>query len=70
MQTSLGRLIEAVDSLKGQSKSQGEKLDTATKQIYAAKIVLIVVGVLVTGAAGVMAFSVKTYIDYLTLTHK
>ena len=67
MQSSMGKLIEAVDGLKSQSKSQSEKLDKVVAQIYAAKVVLVFIGILIAGAAGVFAFSVKTYLDYLRL---
>lgn len=61
-QESVGRLTEAVGSLKEQSKAQSEKLDGIGKDVHAAKVVIGVVGALIAVVAGLFAWVVNTYI--------
>jgi hypothetical protein len=63
MQESMGRLTEAVSSLKDQSKSHGEKLDSIGKDVHAAKVVISVVGGLIILIGGGIAWLVNTYIS-------
>jgi hypothetical protein len=48
MQHGLGKLDEAVTGLKERQVEQGKKLDTISKQIYAAIVLLAVVGAVLT----------------------
>jgi hypothetical protein len=61
MQHSLGKLTEAVESLKGQSKEDGKELKEIGKDIHAAKIV----GGFIVAASGFLGFIVKMLVDYL-----
>jgi hypothetical protein len=63
MQESVGRLTEAVTSLKDQSKSHGEKLDSIGKDVHAAKVVIGVVGGLIVLVGGICAWLINTYIS-------
>ncbi len=63
MQESMGRLGEAVTSLKETSKAHGEKLDSIGKDVHAAKVVISVVGGLLVLIGGVFAWLVNTYIS-------
>jgi hypothetical protein len=65
MQESVGRLTEAVASLKETSKSHGEKLDGIGKDVHAAKVVISVVGGLIVVVGGICAWLINTYISTL-----
>ena len=68
---SLGGSAAAVDTLKTDSKSNRDDLGKISRDIHAAKIVLYVLGGLVTVGAGAITASIgfvgwviKTYLDY------
>jgi hypothetical protein len=63
MQGTIGKLNEAVESLKGQSKSHGDKLDQIGKDVHAGKVVVGVVGGLILLVCGFIAWLVNTYIS-------
>ena len=63
IQNQLGRLTEAVEVLKGQSKEHGDELRTVSRDIHAAKVVVSVVGGLIILIGGIIAWLVKTYIS-------
>ncbi|MBZ5605776.1 MAG: hypothetical protein LAO79_26035 [Acidobacteriia bacterium] len=63
MQESMGRLTEAVASLKDQSKSHGEKLEAIGKDVHAFKVTVSVVGGLIVIIGGIIAWLVNTYIS-------
>ena len=63
MQESVGRLTEAVNSRKDQSKTQGEKLDNIGKDVHAFKVAVNVIGGLIVLVGGVIAWLVNTYIS-------
>lgn len=63
MQESVGRLTEAVSSLKEQSKAHGDKLDNIGKDVHAAKVVVSVVGGLIVIVGGICAWLINTYIS-------
>jgi hypothetical protein len=63
MQVTMGKLVEAVDSLKGVSKSHAEKLDQIGKDVHASKVVVGVVGGLILAVGAVIAWLVNTYIS-------
>jgi hypothetical protein len=48
MQHSVGKLTEAVDGLKGKQAEQGKKLDRISHQVYAAIVLLAVIGAILT----------------------
>jgi hypothetical protein len=54
MQVSMGKLMEAVDSLKAQGSTQGTKLEQISQDIHAAKTTVKVVGFIL---AAVITFS-------------
>jgi hypothetical protein len=63
MQRELGRLTEAVDELKSQSKAQMEKLDTVRMDIHAAKVTIATAGSLLLLLFGFIAWIINTYIS-------
>jgi uncharacterized membrane protein affecting hemolysin expression len=48
MQLSVGKLIEAVDGLKTKQAEQAKKVDRLSHQIYAAIVVLVLIGAILT----------------------
>jgi hypothetical protein len=68
MQKTLGELSQAVKTLTEQVKDQGTKLDGASKDIHAAKVVVGVVCALVVAASTVIGFVAKAAIDYFSKT--
>lgn len=71
MTGTMGKLSEAVESLKLQTKSHGEKLERIGNDVHAAKVVVSVVGALILAAIGFVGWVAKAYLDYLaTATHK
>lgn len=72
MQLTLGGLAEAVTSLKADAKANSEKLSkiegdlhAVRADIQAAKVVLGVIGALLTAAIAFAGWVAKTYLDYL-----
>jgi len=68
MHSSIGKLSEAVESLKSQSQRQGDKIDQIGKDVHAAKVVIGVVGALFVLAAGFLGWSINTALQYF-LSH-
>jgi hypothetical protein len=66
MQGTMGKLTEAVDSLKAQSKTQGEKVDQIGKDIHAAKVVVGFIGGLIAVTAGFLGWAIKEFLQYLS----
>jgi hypothetical protein len=66
MQNTMGRLTEAVESLKSQSKSHGEKLEEIGKDVHAAKIV----GAFLVLVAGFLGFVIHELIPLLSSLKK
>ena len=71
MQTTLGKLTEAVDTLKSDSKSNRDELTKLSKDLHAAKVAVYVVGGcmtviggLIATAVGFVGWIIKTYLDY------
>jgi hypothetical protein len=63
MQNMLGRVCEAVESLKTQAKHHDDKLDQIGKDVHAAKVVVgVLVGIVLAGAA-LVGWIVTTYIS-------
>jgi hypothetical protein len=48
MQFAIGKLTEAVDGLKESQKDQGQKLDRISHQVYAAIVLIVLVGAILT----------------------
>ena len=63
IQNELGRLTEAVQSLKEQSKEQSVELKAISKDVHAAKVVMGVVGSLLLLVFASIAWMVNTYIS-------
>jgi hypothetical protein len=71
MTGTMGKLNEAVESLKTQSKSHGEKLEKIGNDVHAAKVVVGVVGTLAAAAIAFAGWVLKAYLDYLAASpHK
>lgn len=68
MQNTLGKFSEAIESLKSQSKQQGDKLDQIGKDVHAAKVVMSVVGGLFLLAAAFLGWTINTALQYF-LSH-
>lgn len=62
MQNSLGKVCEAVESLKTQAKHHDDKLDQIGKDVHAAKVVVGVLVGIVLAAAALVGWVVTTYI--------
>jgi len=61
----IGKLTEAVDSLKTQSQAHTEELKALSRDIYAAKVVLGVVGSGIIGICAFIAWLINTYLSVL-----
>jgi hypothetical protein len=59
----IGRISEAIDSLKLESREQSRELSEVAKQVYAAKVVVSVLGTLLVLIAGFIGWTVTTYIS-------
>jgi hypothetical protein len=71
MQQTLGKLTEAVDTLKEQSKEQAADIRQIGKDVHTAKVVVSIVGALLVGAITFVGWVAKAYLDYLALApHK
>jgi len=68
MQGVLGRLNEAVDNLKASSKSHGDKLESIGRDVHAAKVVVGVVGGIITLLGIFLGIILKALFDYLLRT--
>ncbi len=66
MQNTMGKLSEAVDSLKAQSKDQGDKLDRIGNDVHAAKVVMSVVGGIIVLSAGFLGWVIHELLQYLS----
>jgi hypothetical protein len=56
IQKSMGRLEHAVETLQEMQKTQGEKLDSVAGDVHTGKVALRVIGVLVVGLGGFLAW--------------
>jgi hypothetical protein len=61
----LGRLTEAVESLKSQAVKHGDKLEQFGKDIHAAKVVVGFVGGLIVLAGTFLGFTINALVQYL-----
>jgi len=69
MQATLGKLTEAIDTLKGTIKNHGEKLDSVAKDVHTAKV-LMRIFLWVIGATGLIgSIALKAFFDYYLRTH-
>ena len=66
MQGTIGKLTEAVESLKAQSRTQGEKVDEIGKGIQAAKVVVGFIGGLIVVTAGFLGWVINEFLQYLS----
>jgi len=56
IQKSIGQLEQAVTTLTEESKKRGDTLDLISHQVYAAKVVMWVIGIILTGLSGIAVF--------------
>lgn len=63
MQSSMGQLLEAVNSLKSESKDHGKELHEISKDVHAAKTTMKILGALILAVGGVIAWLINTYIS-------
>ena len=69
MQATLGKLTEAIDTLKGSIKSQGEKLDSVAKDVHSGKVIMqVVIGTMIF-LGGIGGIVLKAIFDYYLRTH-
>ncbi len=69
IQHTLGKLTEAVESLKGQSKGHGEKLEQIGKDVHAAKVLLGFCGAAIVAVGTVASLLIKALLDYYVRLH-
>jgi hypothetical protein len=70
IQHELGRLTEAVNSLKEQSKEYGSKISQLSHAVHGAKVGLWVIGVIVAAAGSACGFILKMIFDAVVALHK
>ena len=63
MQNSVGKMAEAIQTLKDRSKDHGNELHQIGKDVHAAKVVVGVVGVLIIAGAAFLGWIITTYIS-------
>jgi hypothetical protein len=68
MQATLGKLTEAIDTLKGSIKAQGEKLDSVARDVHTAKVVMWVVIGIISFLGTVGGIALKALFDYFLRT--
>jgi hypothetical protein len=66
MQGTMRKLTEAVESLKAQSKTQGEKVDQIGKDMHAAKVVVGFIGGSIVVTAGFLGWAINAFLQYLS----
>ena len=62
-QIAVGKLTEAVNALKDSAKDHGGELKQISKDIYAAKVIISVIGGLILFVSRAIAWLVNTYIS-------
>ena len=65
MQSAMGRLEEAVNSLKSQMAENSKELRSTSSDVKTAKVVASVVGTILVGAIGLVGWIAKAYLDYV-----
>jgi hypothetical protein len=69
MQATLGKLTEAIDTLKGSIRAQGDKLDSVARDVHTAKVVMWVVVGLMGFFGTIGGIALKAFFDYYLRTH-
>src|ERR1700722_18310882 len=64
MQSTMGKLSEAIDSMKSQAKTHGEKIENIGKDIPAAKVVMGVIGGIVALVGAFLGWTINTAVQY------
>ena len=64
MQATLGKLTQAVETLTEKTKSQSEKLDQAVRDIHVAKVILTILGGIITIGVTFIGIWFKAYLDH------
>jgi hypothetical protein len=65
IQHQLGKLTEAVESLKEKTNHHGDKIEQIGKDIHGAKVALYVVGIIVAGAVAFLGWAITTLLPYI-----
>jgi hypothetical protein len=65
IQHQLGKLTEAVETLKSKMESHGKELAAIGRDVHTAKVVLGIIGGLVTIIATILGIALKAYLDHL-----
>src|SRR5207245_1759622 len=68
MQATLGKLTEAIETMKGSIKAQGEKLESVARDVHTAKVVMWVVIGLMSFLGGIGGIALKAAFDYFLRT--
>jgi hypothetical protein len=61
IQKSIGQLTQAVTALTEESKKRGETLDHISHKVYAAQVILVIIGVILTSLGGVVTFFISKF---------
>jgi hypothetical protein len=65
IQHELGKLTEAVETLKAKADSHASELATIGRDVHAGKVVLRIIAVLAGVIATLLGFAFKAYLDHL-----
>jgi hypothetical protein len=65
MQLALGKLTEAIDGPKADSRELRGEVSKLGKDMHAAKVVFGVVGTLIAGAVAFAGWAIKAYLDFI-----
>ena len=68
MQSTLGRLTEAVETLKTQSSAHDDKLSKISADIHTAKITVRIVGVILTAVIAIAGWAINKGVDAFVQT--
>ena len=66
LQKSMAQMSEKLNSLADASKGHDAKLDRVSHEVFAAKVVLYVVGGIVALGGSIIGFLIKEAVDYLS----
>jgi hypothetical protein len=69
MQMSMGKLTEAAESLKGQTKEHGSEIKSISADIHAAKITLRIIGAILAAGLAFASWVVNKGIDAYVSSH-
>jgi hypothetical protein len=70
IQLQLGKLIEAVESLKGQVKDHGAEIKAISTDIHTAKITLAIAGAIITALLAFAGWAINKGVDVYVSSHQ